>query len=103
MIVGRIVAWLCIAIALFSLGWDIVAWLDTGTLSASALGEQWSRLHKDSLGHLQAGIERHLVPWLWDPVIQTILLWPGWAFFGVLGLVLLWLFRRRRKNRWFIS
>jgi hypothetical protein len=60
-------------------------------------------LHKGSLGLLQAGTQRHIAPWLWDPVLQTILLWPGWLVFGVFWLVLRRLVRRKRKNRWFIS
>ncbi|MDA0367954.1 MAG: hypothetical protein O3C65_08970 [Proteobacteria bacterium] len=99
MVVGRFVAWLCLGIALFSLGWDIVEWIGAGTIEVSVLGEQWFRLHKESLGLVQAGIQRHLFPWLWDPILQTVILWPGWISFGVMGSVLMWLFRRRRKSR----
>ena len=103
MIIGRFVAWLCLGVALFSFGWDVVDWLSAGGIEISALGEQWFRLHKESLGLLQAGVQRHLWPWLWDPVLQTVILWPGWLTFGFLGLVLIRLFRRRRRPRRFNS
>ena len=92
MILGRMVGWLCLGIAAFSLGWDIATWLDTGAFAWGALGEQWNRLHPESLLGFQVRIERNVAPWLWDPVIQTVLLWPGWLTFGVLGLVLIRLF-----------
>jgi hypothetical protein len=103
MMVGRFVAWLFLGIAVFSFGWAVIDSFDAGAFRIGALGEQWFRLHKGSLGLLQAGTQRHIAPWLWDPVLQTILLWPGWLVFGVFWLVLRRLFRRKRKNRWFIS
>ncbi|MEK9946794.1 MAG: hypothetical protein VW999_12500 [Alphaproteobacteria bacterium] len=102
MVVGRFVAWLCLGAAVFSLGWAVIDSINAGSIQWGALGEQWFRLHKESLGLTQAGIQRHIAPWLWDPVLLTVMLWPGWLVFGVLGLILRWLFRRRRKDRWFI-
>jgi hypothetical protein len=102
MVVGRFVAWLCLGVAVFSLGWAVVDSINTGTIQWGALGEQWFRLHKESLGLLQAGTQRHIAPWLWDPILLTVMLWPGWLVFGVLGLILRRLFRRRRKDRWLI-
>ncbi len=103
MVVGRFVAWLCLGIAVFSFGWAVIDSVDAGSIHFGALGEQWFRLHRESLSLAQPAIQRHIAPWLWDPVMQTVLLWPGWLVFGVLGLVLRRLFRRQRKDRWFIS
>jgi hypothetical protein len=103
MMVGRFLAWLFLGIAVFSFGWAAIDSFDAGAFRIGALGEQWFRLHKGSLGLIQAGTQRHIAPWLWDPVLQTILLWPGWLVFGVFWLVLRRIFRRKRKNRWFIS
>lgn len=61
------------------------------------LGEHWFRLHASSLNLAQAAVERHVAPWLWDPVIVTLLQVPTWIFFGVLGILLYWLGRRRRE------
>jgi hypothetical protein len=39
----------------------------------------------------QAGIQRHVSPWLWDAVVQPLLEMPAWPLLGGLALVLLWL------------
>jgi len=49
-------------------------------------GEMWFRLHPDSLQIAQPVIQRYILPQLWDPVIQTVLLWLAMAVCGVLGL-----------------
>ena len=61
------------------------------------LGEHWFKLHAASLNVSQAAVERYAYPFLWDPVIFTILQTPTWVFFGLLGTLLYWLGRRRRR------
>lgn len=67
-----------------------------GQWIVTPLGEHWFKLHAASLNTAQAAVERHVAPWLWDPVILSILQVPTWVFFGVLGLLLYWLGQRRR-------
>jgi len=45
----------------------------------------------------QAGIERHVAPFLWDPVIAAILLLPAWVVVGGLGALFYLLGHRRKK------
>ena len=66
-------------------------------LVVTALGEHWFRLHPSSLGLAQAAIERHVHPFLWDPVILTILQMPAWVVLGVIGLGLYLLGRKRKR------
>ena len=98
MIVGRIIGWLLILAAIAVVGGDISGWFDTGTYRMRAAGEIWFRFDVDSLNAAQAGIQRYLLPELWDPVIVTVLTWPGWAVLGVPGIVLLWLCWHRRPR-----
>jgi len=36
-------------------------------------------------------------------VLMNLLRWPGWIVFALLGILVLLIFRkRRRKDRWFI-
>ena len=98
MIVGRIIGWVLVAAALAALGADIVASLAARSLDITPLGQHWFELHRASLGLAQAAVQRYLLPQLWDPVIQTVLLWPTWAVFGVPGAVLAYLCRRRRRR-----
>ena len=61
------------------------------------IGEHWFKLHAPSLNTSQAAIERHVNPLLWDPIVVSLLQVPTWVFFGVLGLLLYWLGRKRRQ------
>ena len=94
MIVGRMLGWLLVALAIVAFGWEIVALIDSGTWQITALGKLWFDIHSGSLGLAQVVVERYVWPPIWDPVILTLLQWPGWVVLGVPGLVLAWLFRR---------
>ncbi len=104
MVVGRVIGWLFLAAALAALGWDLADTLGGGW-EISAFGQRWFQIHPPSLGFAQVIFQRFIPavgPWLWDPMIQTVLLWPAWAVFGVPGIVLSIFFRRRRRaRRWF--
>lgn len=103
MIVGRIIAWILLALALMALGAEIVQSLEAGSWEVLALGPLWYSIDPAGLNVSQAVIQRYLLPELWDPVIITVLTWPTWCVFGVLGAVFWLIFRtrRQRKRRWF--
>ncbi|MFN3616062.1 MAG: hypothetical protein ACK4WC_16100 [Rubrimonas sp.] len=57
------------------------------------LGEWWVRIDSASLQLTQAALERHVHPWLWDPLMLSLLLTP--ALYVGAGLALfLWLLAR---------
>jgi len=62
-------------------------------------GEFWFSVHTASLNTFQAVVQRYAAPELWDPVIQTVLLWPAVPTLLVPGLILLALCRRRGETR----
>ncbi|KAB2851364.1 MAG: hypothetical protein F9K44_01815 [Hyphomicrobiaceae bacterium] len=64
---------------------------------STSLGEHWFKLHVASLNLLQAMTERYVSPKLWDPVLVTILHRPTWLVLGVIGVVLFYLGRQRRR------
>lgn len=99
--VSRAVGWLLILAALAAAVRDGFAWLDTGQWSSVPFGQVWFDLHKDSLLLLQPALERHVSPFLWDPVMTTILEAPAWVVFGLPGIVLLVLGSLRRRSRTF--
>ncbi|HWI25987.1 MAG TPA: hypothetical protein VN668_03400 [Stellaceae bacterium] len=99
MIIGRIIGWLLVLAALVVLGRDLIGWLDLHQLHFVSAGELWYQINPGSLLLAQPAIQRHIAPWLWDPVIQTILLWPAVLVLGVPGLALHWLFRPRDRRR----
>ncbi len=61
-------------------------------LSAKQL---WHSLWPGNYVLTQVRIER-VLPWLWDPILLTLLAVPGWALFGVPGSLLAWFFRPGR-------
>ena len=95
MIILRILGGLLLILALAALGWEALSAWQGGGWRMVPLGELWFKLDSKSLNASQAGVQRYVAPWLWEPVITTILLWPGWAVFGLPGALLLWVGRRK--------
>lgn len=93
--------WL-IAGALVALVIDATKSIAASRLTVTALGEAWFALAPSSLMAAQEFVQQSLEPsigqWLWDPLIQTILLLPAWAVLGALGFLFTWLGRRRRVS-----
>ncbi len=101
--IGRIIIWGILVVALILLGRDVVLWLDKGRFTATPLGQVWYSLDPGSLNLLQAVIERYVHPYLWDPIIFTVLAWPAFAVIGVpalaLALIAEWRARRRKPRK----
>ncbi len=98
MFFGRVIGWLLIFGAVAAAGYELSNVIGGEQWRRVALGELWYGIHAPSLNAAQAGIQRHVAPWLWEPVITTILLAPVWLAFGVPGMVLAWACRRRGRG-----
>tara|TARA_B100001123_G_C14890737_1_gene859774 strand:- start:393 stop:716 length:324 start_codon:yes stop_codon:yes gene_type:complete len=87
-------------LAAVMLSYDLVNWLLTGEFVATDVGTVWHAVHKESLALANPAIERHLHPFLWDPVLLTILLAPAFIIFCAPGAILLGfrIFRRRSSK-----
>ena len=66
-------------------------------LVVTAFGETCYHAFPYSFPLLQPAIERHVHPVLWDPFLLSVFLLPTWVVLPVLGLLLLWLARRRAE------
>ena len=99
MIVGRVIGWILVLAGIAILARDIIGWSDAGIFVFVTAGELWFTLHNGSLNLLQAITQRYIFPALWDPIFVTVLLWPAFLVVGVPGLILSWVFRRRRRLR----
>ncbi|MBC7578650.1 hypothetical protein [Tardiphaga sp.] len=64
-------------------------------LRLTRLGEFWNDIHQSSQRAFQATVEG-TAPWLWNGVVKLILNQPAWAVMGVLGILLMLLFRPRK-------
>ncbi|MGH6866814.1 MAG: hypothetical protein ACREDO_11755 [Methyloceanibacter sp.] len=74
-----------------------------GAWVVTPMGVQWSQLAPDTLTATKAWIETTASPFLWDPVIVTILQAPTWVVFGILGVFLYWLGQKRKPVEVFIN
>ena len=97
MFVCRLVALLFACGAMIALGGDIWQAAVEGAWQPQALGQLWFTLDSGSLNLTQAIVQRYLHPWLWDPALVQLLLWPAWVLPGALAIVLFLLCRRRRR------
>ena len=71
----------------------------SGALDLMSVGEYWFQFDRDSLGLSQAAIQRYVHPYLWDPIIQTVLGWPAFAVSLGLGLIFVLIGRPRQRSR----
>lgn len=95
--------WVILA-AVIALVNDVTHAYQTGAkMSFASLGKDWYALSPASLNQLQAGIERHVHPILWDPGILTLLRLPAFGVLGVFGIALYALGLRRRRTTIFAN
>lgn len=66
------------------------------TLRLTRLTEFWNDMHQASQQALRSAVESHW-PWLWDHAVKVLLDQPTFAVFGVVGLILMLVFRPRRR------
>jgi hypothetical protein len=98
--ITRIIGALFILAALAAVGVELIQWISSGAYKSVTLGGVWYMVHRASLNASQAGIQRYVAPWLWDPAIIWLLVQPAWAITGPPGAVLLWLgWPKKKKHR----
>ena len=74
-----------------------------GAWVVTPMGEQWKALNAQSLDAAKAWVTSNAGPYLWDPIITTILHAPTWVVFGILGVLLYWLGQKRKPVEVFIN
>jgi cell division protein FtsW (lipid II flippase) len=66
------------------------------TLRLTRLDEFWNDIHQSSQQSLQVLLEAN-VPWLWNSVGRFVLNQPTWAVLGVVGVLLMLIFRPKKR------
>ena len=97
--IGRLIGWIIFLAGLSVLVRDVMVWIDTKDWAPIALGQLWFDLNRSSLNLVQAVVQRYIHPFLWDPVIVSILLCWAFAVLMVLGLLILAVSGRRARQR----
>ncbi len=98
MVVGRVLGWLLIVLAVAAAGHEAISSIDAGAYKMFAFGTLWAKIDIASLNLIQAVIQRYVWPWLWDGVILNLLLLPAWAVLSVPGILLVLGFRVREGH-----
>ena len=99
---SRFVGLWLIAGALVALVVDATKTIAASALTVTPLGLAWASVNPASLMSVQQffqqKVEAYVGHWLWDPLIQWILLLPTWVILGALGFLLTYLGRRRKRK-----
>jgi hypothetical protein len=97
--IGRVIGWIIFLAGLALLARDVFEWIETKHWAPIAVGQLWFNLDRSSLNLAQAVVQRYTHPFLWDPIIVTVLLWWAFAVVMALGLLILALSGRRAQTR----
>ena len=91
----RLVGLLLLAGGFIFMVYDGARWVADQNLRFTRLGEFWNYIHQSSQQAFRIWVEGH-VPWLWNSVVRVILDQPVFAVLGLLGIVLMLVFRPRK-------
>jgi hypothetical protein len=75
--------------------YDGARWVADQSLQFTRFGQFWNDIHQASQQAFRTWVEGK-APWLWTSVVRVILDQPVFVVMGLLGIVLLLLFRRRK-------
>jgi len=91
----RLVSLVLICIALMLLGADLISTLEHGgAVVIRSLDHVWTSVNSASIDGMKSWLDHH-APRPLTHGIESFLATPGWAVFGVLGVVVAFLFGRR--------
>jgi hypothetical protein len=90
----RFVGILAVAAAFASLIIDGTRSIAGGALSLTPFGQTALSFFPVQFPQIQPAVERHIHPFLWDPVLLTMFILPTWLIIGIGGLLLLMLTRK---------
>lgn len=91
----RLIGYLVVAAGFVALVIDGARSIANAGLRFTPVGEALSAAIQERYSLIQPAIERNLHPWLWDPLLLTLLRAPVAVVALLFGFGLLWLGRRR--------
>ncbi|WP_291864110.1 hypothetical protein [Bradyrhizobium sp.] len=91
----RLVGLLLLAGGFIFMVYDGARWVADQTLQFTRFGQFWNDIHQSSQQAFRASLDG-IAPWLWTGVVRLILDQPVFAVLGVLGILLMLLFRPRK-------
>lgn len=76
---------------------DVTRSLAAGRPTVTAAAEHWAKLSPATFDNARSGVQRHTHRLVWDYGVREVLRMPSWALLGIIGLVLAYVGRRRRR------
>lgn len=87
---------LCLAAAFVLVVYDGTKSIAANGLHFTSVRMLWELVNSASLAKVQPLISPYAHGFLWDPVMLAVLAAPSWCLFGVLGIVLILLGRKKK-------
>ena len=91
----RFVGLLLLAGGFIFMVYDGARWVADQTLRFTRFGQFWNEIHQSSQQAFRAWVEG-IAPWLWTSIVKIILDQPVFVVMGVLGILLMLVFRPRK-------
>ena len=91
----RLVGLLLLAGGFIFMVYDGARWVADQNLRFTQFGQFWNDMNQSSQLAFRTWVESK-APWLWTGVIRVVLEQPAFAVLGVVGILLMILFRPRR-------
>ncbi|MBV9565876.1 MAG: hypothetical protein JOY90_36310 [Bradyrhizobium sp.] len=91
----RLVGLLLLAGGFIFMVYDGARWVADQSLQLTRFGQFWNDINQASQQAFRTWVETR-VPWLWTSVVKVLLDQPVFAVLGLLGIVLMFLFRPRK-------
>ncbi|MCB1511376.1 MAG: hypothetical protein KDJ36_10765 [Hyphomicrobiaceae bacterium] len=83
---------------------DVTRWqIGAGGATFDSLTHHMRAMAPASVEALAKGLGRAVHPWLWDPLLLTVLNRPAWLIFAVAGFALLYFGRERQRLDIFVN
>ena len=90
----RFLGGIALAIAVLFAVVDATRSVAASALVLTPLVESWASALPDSMAAFEGWVSARLGPSFWSGLARPLLSLPGWALFGVVGLLLAWLGRK---------
>jgi hypothetical protein len=93
----RFLAGVFLLVAAIAAVYDGTRSLGVGRMVVTSLIEHWSAVAPGLLATAQSAVRRATHPMVWELGVRKLLAVPTWAVFGVVGFLLAYAGRRRRR------
>ena len=91
----RLIGLLLLAGGFIFMVYDGARWVADQSLSFTRFGQFWNDMNQASQAAFRAWVESK-APWLWTSIVKVVLDQPVFAVLGIIGIVLMILFRPRK-------